>query len=325
MSNKNQLQITKDPANKRITVIRSFDAPVEDVWRAWTESELLDQWWAPKPYRAETKRISFKEGGHWLYAMVGPDNSKHWSKVEFVTIKNLKSFTSVDAFCDEDGNITNEMPAMNWRNEFVAEAGKTKVVVEISFNKEEDLQKIMDMGFEQGFTAALGNLEHYLSTGFMLRKQNKKSNAARVATYLNFPGTTEEAFNFYKNVFHGEFTGKGLQRFGDIEMPAGSPAMSDADKKLIIHAELSIIAGHVLMATDAPESMGFKMEYGNNMHINIEPETRQETERLFRELSEGGEVSMPLEDMFWGAYFASFKDKYGINWMLNHQTADNNP
>ena len=142
---------------------------------------------------------------------------------------------------------------------------------------------------------------------------------ARVTTYLNFPGKTEEAFNFYKKVFKGKFTGAGLKRFGDIEMPADIPPMSDADKKLIIHAELTIMNGHVLMATDSPESMGFKMEYGNNMHINVEPESRAEAERLFQELSEGGKVSMPLQDMFWGAYFASFTDRYGVNWMINHQ------
>ncbi|HEY5773781.1 MAG TPA: VOC family protein [Chitinophagaceae bacterium] len=140
---------------------------------------------------------------------------------------------------------------------------------------------------------------------------------ARVTTYLNFPGKTEEAFMHYKNIFNGEFTGAGLRRFGDIKMPDGMPPMSEADKKLIIHAELSILAGHVLMATDSPESMGFKMATGNNMHINIEPETKEETKRLFDALSEGGNITMPLQDMFWGAYFGTCTDKYGINWMFN--------
>lgn len=175
------------------------------------------------------------------------------------------------------------------------------------------------MGFKEGFTAGLENLDHYLSTRFKLRKENKTSNKARVTTYLNFNGNTEEAMNFYKKVFNGKFTGKGLRRFSDIEMPEGMPPMSEENKKLIIHAELTILGGHVLMATDAPESMGFKLVSGNNMHINLEPETREETERLFKELSAGGEVSMPLADMFFGVYFAEFKDKYGINWMLSHQ------
>ena len=101
-------------------------------------------------------------------------------------------------------------------------------------------------------------------------------------------------------------------------MPKEMPPLDEATRQLIIHAELTIMAGHVLMATDSPESMGFKMELGNNMHINLEPDSKEETKRLFDALSEGGTVSMPLSDMFWGAYFGAFTDKYGINWMLNY-------
>ena len=210
---------------------------------------------------------------------------------------------------------------MNWRIGFSLTNTTTTVQAEITFAKEADMETIIKMGFQEGFTAGLDNLDHYLSTQFKLRKEMKPDNKTRITTYLNFPGNTEEAFNFYKKIFNGEFTGGGLQRFGDIEMPAGAPPMSDADKKLIIHAELTILGGHVLMATDASESMGLKVIQGNNMHINLEPESKEETERLFAALSEGGTVTMPLADMFWGAYFASFTDKYGINWMLNYQTA----
>ena len=105
-------------------------------------------------------------------------------------------------------------------------------------------------------------------------------------------------------------------------MPAGTPPMNDRDKNLIIHVELTIMDGHVLMATDVLESMGFKVAPGNNMHINIEPETRAETERIFKVLPAGGEVKMPLQDMFWGGYYAVPKDKFGLNWMLNHQNAN---
>lgn len=315
----NNIHVIKDLPNNKVIVVRDFDAPVDLVWRAWTESELLDLWWAPKPWRAQTKSLEFKEGGSWLYAMIGPSGEKHWSRVEFLKIEAMKSFTSVDSFCDEHGNPNKDLPSMNWETSFRATETGTKVLVELFFRNRADLVKLMDMGFESGFTAALDNLSHYLTTQFRLRKEYKTTNMARVTTYLNFPGKTEEAFNFYKKVFKGKFTGVGLKRFGDIEMPADIPPMSDADKKLIIHAELTIMNGHVLMATDSPESMGFKMEYGNNMHINLEPESRAEAERLFQELSEGGKVSMPLQDMFWGAYFASFTDKYGINWMINHQ------
>lgn len=142
---------------------------------------------------------------------------------------------------------------------------------------------------------------------------------ARVTTYLNFPGNTEEAFTFYKQVFRSEFNG-GMQRFGDIEPHEGMPPMTDELKKLIIHVELPIVGGHVIMATDAPESMGFKLTTGNNMHISLEPESREETTRLFNELSAGGKVDMEMQDMFFGAYFGSCTDKYGINWMFNFKT-----
>jgi PhnB protein len=140
---------------------------------------------------------------------------------------------------------------------------------------------------------------------------------ARVSTYLNFPGNAEEAFNFYKSVFGGEFNGPGIQRFENIPAGDGMPPLSDADKKLVLHVELPILGGHVLMATDASESMGFKVDYGNNIHINLEPDTRAETKRLYDAMSADGKVTMELQDMFWGAYFGSCTDKYGINWMFN--------
>lgn len=318
---KREVVFSKDVKNKKLTVVREFDASLELVWRAWTDSEVLDQWWAPKPYRAETKTMDFREGGLWLYRMAGPEGGGTWCRVDYKTIEPYKSITSTDAFCDEQGNENPDFPVMDWRKEFSQTDGVTTVRVEISFAKEADMEMILKMGFQEGFTAGLSNLDHYLSTRFKIRKELKTVNRARVTTYLNFPGKTEEAFNFYKEVFNGEFTGVGLRRFGDEELPVGIPPLSEADKKLIIHAELTIMGGHVLMATDAPESMGFTMEYGNNMHINLEPESREEAKRLFDALSAGGKITMPLEDMFWGAYFGEFTDKYGINWMLNFQTA----
>ncbi|MEJ0054011.1 MAG: VOC family protein [bacterium] len=144
---------------------------------------------------------------------------------------------------------------------------------------------------------------------------------ARTSTYLNFTNKSEEAFTFYKSVFGGEFTG-GIHRMGDVPPQEGVPALAEADRNLVMHIELSILGGHVLMGTDAPESMGFKLVEGNNVHVNLEPDTKEEAERLFTALSEGGKVSMPLQMMFWGAYFGSFSDKYGINWMVNYSSKD---
>jgi PhnB protein len=140
---------------------------------------------------------------------------------------------------------------------------------------------------------------------------------SRVSTYLNFPRNTEEAFNFYKSVFGGDFSGGGIARFRDIPPSDDMPPIAEQDKNLVMHIELPILGGHVLMGTDAPESMGFKVKPGNNMHINLEPATKTETRRLFEALSDGGKITMELQDMFWGAYFGSCTDKYGIHWMFN--------
>ena len=139
---------------------------------------------------------------------------------------------------------------------------------------------------------------------------------ARVSTYLNFNGNTEAAFLFYRSVFGGEFNGP-VHRMGEVPPAPGQPAMDEAAKNMVMHVELPLLGGHVLMGTDAPESMGFKVVAGNNVHINLEPDSRGDTERLFNALAAGGSVDMPLADMFWGAYFGSLKDRFGICWMFN--------
>lgn len=139
---------------------------------------------------------------------------------------------------------------------------------------------------------------------------------ARVSTYLNFPRSTEEAFNFYKSVFGTEFIGD-IQRFSEVPSQEGQPPMKDEDKNLIMNIQLPILGGHILMGTDAPPSMGFKVIEGNNMYINLEPDTRSETEKLFKALSEGGKIEMNLQEMFWGGYFGSCTDKFGVQWMFN--------
>ncbi|MGZ3922067.1 MAG: VOC family protein, partial [Bacteroidia bacterium] len=134
---------------------------------------------------------------------------------------------------------------------------------------------------------------------------------------LNFRQDTEKAFNFYKSVFGTEFHGGGISRFGSAPHAEGMPELSDEDKNLILHVQLPILGGHILMGTDAPESFGFNLKFGDNIHINLEPDTREETKRLFDALSDGGTVTMELQDMFFGAYYGSCTDKFGVNWMFN--------
>lgn len=140
---------------------------------------------------------------------------------------------------------------------------------------------------------------------------------ASVGTYLNFPGNTETAFNFYRSVFGGEFTSDGITRFGDAPLEDGAPPMPEADKNLVMHVGLPILNGYLLMGADAPESMGFHVKMGNNSYICLSPDTRAETKRLFDALAAGGKVEMELQEMFWGSYYGTCADQFGVPWMFD--------
>ena len=136
---------------------------------------------------------------------------------------------------------------------------------------------------------------------------------ANINPYLNFAGNTEEVFNFYKSVFGGEFA--TVMRFG--EMPGcDEMQIADGDKEKIMHIALPI-GDSVLMATDAIESMGQKLEAGNNFSLSINAASKEEADKLFSGLADGGKIEMPLADCFWGAYFGMTEDKFGVRWMIN--------
>lgn len=139
---------------------------------------------------------------------------------------------------------------------------------------------------------------------------------ARVSTYLNFLGNTEQAFLFYKSVFGTDFLAP-ISRMGDVPPAPDMPVLSEEEKRMVMHVALPILAGHVLMGTDVPSFMREGFVFGHNMNINLEPDTRAETDRLFAGLSEGGKVETPLQEMFWGGYFGSCIDKFGVSWMFN--------
>lgn len=139
---------------------------------------------------------------------------------------------------------------------------------------------------------------------------------AQTSTYLNFKNQTEAAFTFYKSVFGTEFL-NGIMRMGDIPTQEGESGVREDEKNLVMNVALPILGGHILMGTDVPDSMGMELRQGDNFSIVLQPDTRTEADRLFAELSEGGAVQSPLQDMFWGDYWGSLVDKFGIQWMVN--------
>lgn len=158
-----QFDFVVDKENNSIHVKRAFAASLERVWSAWTQPELLDQWWAPRPYRTVTKSMDFREGGMWLYYMISPENDKHWCKNDYKSIDPYKSFSGLDAFCDENGNTNTEMPRTRWTNVFSAEGGNTLVSITLQYERLADLEKIIELGFREGFSMAMGNLDELLA------------------------------------------------------------------------------------------------------------------------------------------------------------------
>jgi uncharacterized protein YndB with AHSA1/START domain len=150
--------------NNKVNVKREFGASLNNVWAAWTQSDLLDQWWAPKPWKAQTKTMDFRPGGHWLYAMVGPEGEKHWARADFKDVKSLKSFQAVDAFCDEQGKPNREMPMPRWQVSFTEQGAATFVDIAISFDSMADMEQYLSLGFQEGFTSALENLDEFFDT-----------------------------------------------------------------------------------------------------------------------------------------------------------------
>ena len=152
-----------DKTNKTITVVREFDAEVTLVWDAFTKKELLDQWWAPKPWQAKTKTLDFRAGGKWFYAMVGPMGDKNWALTEYTAIKPFKKFVGLDSFTDAEGKVNDHMPQSKREIKFTDMGRQTEVEIKTSYDELADLDLIINMGFKQGITAAMENLDELLT------------------------------------------------------------------------------------------------------------------------------------------------------------------
>lgn len=148
----------------QLTVIRTFDAGINLVWRAWTEPELLDQWWAPSPWQSKTKKMNFEPDGTRLYAMVGPEGEEHWGLTTYKIINMHEMFTGTDAFCDMNGTVNEGFPEATFTNKFEDLSGKTKVIVISEYASEEHLNQVIQMGMKEGLEMAYENLDKLLDS-----------------------------------------------------------------------------------------------------------------------------------------------------------------
>ena len=146
-----------------ITVERSFNVPLGTVWAAWTEADILCQWWAPKPYNCVIKSLDFREGGRWLYAMEGPEAPRHWAFFDFTEVRPKSYFAGTNGFCDEHGMRAAGMPTGRWENFFSEADGVTLVRVVKHFNSQEEMETLIKMGFKEGFTVCLDQLDELLA------------------------------------------------------------------------------------------------------------------------------------------------------------------
>ncbi|GAB3640164.1 SRPBCC family protein [Spirosoma arcticum] len=164
MSNTLAFDFSVDKENKTIVVKREFAAERALVWDAYTKSELLDQWWAPKPWKARTKTMDFREGGSWHYAMVGPDGEEHWAVANYKTIQPQKSFTGLDGFADAEGVVNQDLPQSRWNVSFADQGEVTLVEHLITYDDLAQLETTLQMGFKEGLTMAMEGLDELLLT-----------------------------------------------------------------------------------------------------------------------------------------------------------------
>lgn len=157
-----EFDFSVDKENKTIRVKREFAAEVSLVWDAYTNKDILDRWWAPRPWKAKTKRMDFREGGHWLYAMVGPEGEEHWARADYTKIRHGKGITGLDAFADADGNVNQDMPKSKWDVTFKEKGKNTLVESTITYDDLAQLEATIQMGFREGLSMAMEGLDELL-------------------------------------------------------------------------------------------------------------------------------------------------------------------
>lgn len=159
-----QFDFIADKEKNTITVRREFAAKRQLVWDCHTKSELLEKWFAPKPFKAKTKSMEFKEGGHWIYAMVDPEGKEHWGHTKYIKIKPIDYYQAQDAFADENGNINQELPTAVWDVTFTDKGNHTVVETIATYKSLQEIETVVNMGMREGLNASLENLDELLLT-----------------------------------------------------------------------------------------------------------------------------------------------------------------
>jgi len=157
-----QFDFLVDKEHHTLTVRREFSAKRQLVWDCYTKSELLDQWFAPKPLTTKTKAMDFREGGHWHYAMVEPNGTEYWNLTEYLTIHPIDNYTAWDGFTDETGVINPALPRSNWNVSFSDLADHALVETVVTYASLADLETVIQMGMQDGLTSTLERLDELL-------------------------------------------------------------------------------------------------------------------------------------------------------------------
>ncbi|MBL0740606.1 SRPBCC family protein [Chryseolinea lacunae] len=162
MKNIMQFDFLVDKEKNTLTIRREFAADRQLVWDAHTTRELLDQWFAPRPLITKTKSMDFRDGGHWLYAMVEPEGKEYWARLDYVKIQPIEKYTALDGFCDETGTLNPNLPRAQWDVTFEDLAQHSLVQTIVSYRSLADLETVIQMGMKEGMTSTLERLDDLL-------------------------------------------------------------------------------------------------------------------------------------------------------------------
>lgn len=158
-----QFDFLVDKEKNTITIKREFAAERQLVWDCYTKSELLNQWFAPEPFTTKTKSMNFSEGGHWLYAMIEPNGTEYWGRMDYLKIHPIDSYTALDAFCNEKGELNPELPRANWNVTFSDKGDNAMVQTIVTYNSLTELETVIQMGMQEGLTSTLERLDVLLA------------------------------------------------------------------------------------------------------------------------------------------------------------------